>query len=98
MLDRQQRVAPHKHGPSFCKIQWNNRNLFGVDIAPDIELSPVRERKHAKALTIVNARVIEVPQLGTLIPRIPLPPRVTEREDALFRARTLFIPPSAAYS
>ena len=65
--------------------------LFQVDVVPDIELSPVGEGEDADAFAGVDARVIDVPQLGALVFGVPLAGTVTEGEDALFGAGFFFI-------
>jgi len=52
--------------------------------------------KDADALARRDARVVEVPQFGTLILRVPLSARVAKREDALLCARPLLVAPRAA--
>ena len=42
-------------------------------------------------LALANARVVDVPELGPLRTRVPLPEVVAEREDALLRAGTLLV-------
>ena len=45
---------------------------------------------------LVEPAVIEAPQLGPLMARVPLAEGIAERENALFRARFLFVAPRAA--
>ena len=47
-------------------------------------------------LARVHARVVQVPQLGPLVARVPLAELVAEREDALLGARLLLVAPRAA--
>ena len=96
LLDGQQRIAAHIHGPLFGKVEIDDRNLFLVDVLPDIHLRPVGERKDANAFAGMDARVVEVPQLGALVLRVPLPGAVAEGVDALLGAGLLFIAPRAA--
>src|SRR3970282_2191419 len=58
---------------------------------PDVELRPVRERKHAHALALASARVVDAPELGALLLRIPPVLRRAEREDTLLGARLLLV-------
>src|SRR3954447_1017818 len=67
------------------------------DVLPHVELRPVRDREHANVLALADARVVEIPQLGTLRARVPLPEVVAEAEDALLRAGTLLVAPRAAH-
>ena len=56
----------------FGEIQRHHRNVLRVDVLPDVQLRPVRERKHADALALVDAAVVQVPQLRPLVLRVPL--------------------------
>src|SRR5436309_3648728 len=58
-----------------------------VDVLPDIQLGPVRDWKHADALALVLARVVQAPEFGPLHLRVPAMLRRPEREDALLRTR-----------
>src|SRR5262249_56126962 len=59
-------------------------------------LGPVRDREDADMLALSDARVVEVPQLGTLRARIPLAEVVAEGKDPLLRAAPLLVAPGAA--
>src|SRR6202034_2869183 len=63
---------------------------------PDVELGPVRQREDARVLALVDARVVEGPQLGTLVFGVPLAEVVAEAEDPLFGARALLVAARAA--
>src|ERR1700730_3205336 len=65
--------------------------LLARDVLPDVELGPVGDRKDAHMLALADARVVDVPQLWALHARVPLAEIVTEREDALLRARALLV-------
>ena len=45
---------------------------------------------------VVHARVVQVPQFGALVLRVPLAELVAEREDALLGARLFLVAPGAA--
>src|SRR5436309_67393 len=59
------------------------------DVLPDVELGPVGEREDAQVLARAEARVVEAPELGPLVARVPLTELVAMREDALLGARLL---------
>src|SRR5947208_2737477 len=59
-------------------------------------LRPVGDREHADVLALAHARVVDVPQLGPLGARVPLPEVVAEREDALLRPGALLVAPRTA--
>ena len=67
-----------------------------MDVLPDVELGPVREREDAHALALVLAGVVEAPQLRALQLRIPAVLRRAEREDALLGAGLLLVAARAA--
>ena len=99
VLQRDQRLrrAPPSRAP------WRNTaarsGMFSqVDVLPDIQLGPVGKRENADALALVDAAVVEVPQLRPLILRVPLAERVAEGVDALLGARLLLVAPRAAES
>ena len=96
LLDGQQRIAAHIHGPLFGEVEIDDGNLFFVDVLPDVHLRPVGERKDANAFAGMNAGVVEVPQLGALVLRVPLAGAVAEGVDALLGAGFLFIAARAA--
>src|SRR3954466_15492508 len=62
-----------------------------LDVLPDVELGPVREREHADVLALADAPVVDAPQLGPLPARVPLAEVVAEAEDALLRAGALLV-------
>src|SRR6184192_4108698 len=59
---------------------------LATDVLPYIELGPVADQKYAHVLAGVHAGVIEVPQLGPLVTRVPLPELVAQGEHALLCA------------
>src|SRR3984893_5668684 len=96
VIDHDERsIAIHDRAPGR-KVQGHDRNVFQVDVLPDIELRPVGNRKHADALALMLARVVQAPQLGALVLRIPAMLRRAERENALLRPALLLIAPCSA--
>ena len=83
---------------SLREIERHHRNVLDVDVVPDVELGPVRERKHADALPWRDAAVQEVPELGALALGIPLALGAAQREHPLLGARLLFVAARAAES
>ena len=74
---------------------WHG-DLFALDVLPHIEFRPVADREHAHVLALVHASVVQVPQFGTLVLRVPLAEFVAEREHALLGAGLLFVAARAA--
>src|SRR3954453_18187270 len=62
-----------------------------LDVLPDAELGPVREREDADVLALADAPVVDAPQLGPLAARIPLAEVVAEAEDPLLRAGAVLV-------
>ena len=67
-----------------------------MDVVPDVELGPVRQREYANAFARSNARIVQVPYFGSLVLWVPLPRLIAERKNSLFRSRLLFIAPRTA--
>src|SRR6266540_2790511 len=76
----------------------DRRQLDGVggDVLPDVELRPVRQREDAEMLAGAMAAVVQAPQLGPLVLRVPLPELVAVREHALLGASLLLVAATAA--
>src|SRR5882757_1485838 len=81
----------YQHPPLFCEIERNYRNFFQVDVMPDVQFGPVGERKYADALPWIDAGVIEVPQFGALVLRVPLPGAIAKGKDAFLGAGLFFV-------
>ena len=93
---RHQQAAPPHHLALVREVEVGQRQLLARDVLPDVELGPVGDREHAEVLALVDAGVVQVPQLRALVLRVPLAEAVAEREDALLRARLLLVAPRAA--
>src|SRR6266566_6251042 len=75
---------------------WHDGDVLQVDILPDVKLRPVGKREDPDAFSFVHTRVVQVPELGALVFRVPLPERIAERIDALLGPGFFLIPPRAA--
>ena len=91
----QRAAAAHDRAP-VREVDRRHLEPLARDVLPHVELGPVGDREHAHVLALVDARVVEVPQLRPLVLRIPLAELVAEREHALLRARLLLVAPRAA--
>src|SRR4051812_28689027 len=87
VVDHHQDAVTLDDGPLGGEVERHDVDALLLDVLPNIELGPVREREHADTLAAILARVVEPPQFRSLVLRIPLVLRATEREDALLRAR-----------
>jgi hypothetical protein len=99
VVDHDQRAVALDHRALGGEVQRHDRDVLEVDVLPDVELGPVREREHADALALVLAGVVEVPELGALVLRVPAVLRV-RKEKMRSLARTFSssrrAPPKAA--
>src|SRR5471030_2823057 len=73
------------------EVQRHDRDTFQVDVLPDIQLGPVRQREYTNRLAFVDVAVVDVPQLGALVLRIPAVLVVAEGVHTLFGAGLLFV-------
>ena len=96
VVHHDQVAVPLDDRPWRGEIERDDGDLFEVDVLPDVQLGPVRQREHADALALVDLAVVEVPQLRPLVLRVPLVEAVAERVDALLRARLLLVAPGPA--
>ena len=96
VVDHHQHPVALDHGTLGREVERHDRDLLPVDVLPDIELGPVREREHADALARVLAAVVEVPELGALVLGVPAVRRGPEREHTLLGAGLLLVPAGAA--
>ena len=71
-------------------------DAFVGDVLPDVELGPVRQREHPDVLALAVPAVVEAPQLGPLVLRVPLAELVAEREDPLLGPGLLLVAAGAA--
>src|SRR3989338_9951877 len=91
MRYRNHRIATADHFALMRVIDFRDIQLLAGDVLPDIHLRPVADREYADVLAGVDARVVDVPQLGALVLRVPLAELVTEREDAFLGARLFLV-------
>ena len=96
LLEHDERVAADDDLAFLGEIQGHDRNVFHLDVLPDVELRPVRQREDADAFAGADAAVEQRPQFRPLVFRIPLAFGVAQREDALLRARSFFVAPRPA--
>src|SRR5262249_20243325 len=79
------------------EVDRRELELLARDVLPHVELCPVRDREDPDLLTLADARVVEVPDLGALRARVPLAEIVPEAEDPLLRAGALLVAARAAH-
>ena len=96
VVHHDQGAAAMHHRPHACEIERHHRDLFQHDVFPDIELGPVRQRKHPHGLALPDPCVEQIPQFRPLIARVPAMAGRAEREDPLFRPALLLVAARAA--
>src|SRR5205807_9254371 len=77
-------------------VHGHNWDVLEVDILPNVQFSPVREREDAYALALVHSGIVKIPELRPLVLRIPLAERVAKRIDSLLSAGFLLVSPCTA--
>src|SRR6185437_14916744 len=93
-----QGAAANDHGPQLRIVERDDRNVFAFDVLPDVEFGPVRERKDANVLPLVDPRIVDVPELGALIFGVPLTEFVAEGVNAFLGAGFFLVAARAAKS
>src|SRR5579871_4316185 len=93
--ERQQHPVAAEDLAAVGEIDGGELDLLAGDVLPDVELGPVGEREDAEVLSRSVAGVVEAPQLGALVARVPLPELVAQGEDALLGPRLLLVAPAA---
>src|SRR5258708_6289973 len=96
VIDHDKRPAAANHRARLREIERDNGDSLLMEVNPDVDLGPVRERKHADALAFPFAPVVKAPRLGALPFRIPAMLGIPKRKHALLGARALFIAPGTA--
>src|SRR4030095_17219322 len=91
LVAEEQHAAPLDHQAPGREVERHDRNVLALDVAPDVERGPVRQREDADALAGIEAAVIEMPQLGPLAARIPAMGGAAQGEDPLLGARRLLV-------
>ncbi len=98
VIDHEQGAIPLDHRPLRRQIQRHDGDVFQVDVLPDVQFGPVGQREHPDALALVDPAVVEVPQFGTLVFRVPAMVAVAEGINPLLGPRALLVAPGAAKS
>ena len=91
-----QHAVALEHLPAVGVVDGGHVDALVADVVPHVELGPVGQREDPDVLTLVVARVVEVPQLGALALRVPLAELVSEAEDPLLGPSLLLVPPGPA--
>ena len=65
--------------------------MLSVDVLPNVQLCPIREREDSNTFSRVFSAVIEIPKLWALIFRVPSVRFISKGENALFSSAFLLI-------
>ena len=87
----EQRAAAVEHLALVGEVEVWDVDVLQRDVLPDVHLRPVGEREHPERLADVLVAVVEVPELGALVLRVPLPEAVAVGEEALLGAGLLLV-------
>src|SRR6202051_3651915 len=96
VIDHDQGPAAANHRARRREIERDHGDSLLMEVDPDVELGPVRERKHADALAFPFAPIVKPPRLGALPFRIPAMLGIPKGKHALLGTRALFIAPGTA--
>src|SRR5690606_2000586 len=80
------------------EVQRHDRDLFQIDVLPDVQLGPVRQGEDADGLALLHVTVVDIPQLGALILWVPAVLAVAERVDTLLGTGLFFVAAGTAES
>src|SRR5690606_24811143 len=73
-----------EHFALVSEINARNGDVFGADVFPDIQFSPVGDRKATHVLSDVDLTIEHIKELGTLVFLIPLSKVIPYGKHALF--------------
>src|SRR5690606_2002031 len=73
------------------EVDRRQLDALGGDVLPDVQLGPVGQGEDADVLALAVAAVVEVPQLGPLVLRVPLAELVPEAEHPLLGPGLLLV-------
>src|SRR6267143_1683305 len=93
---RNEQAAATHDRTAMHVVDRGHVQALALDVLPDVELGPVADREHAHVLAGMHARVVQAPELGPLVARVPLAEFVAQREHALLGARLFLVAPRAA--
>ena len=94
--DGQQHAVALEHLALVGVVEAGQLDALALDVAPDVELGPVRQREDPHVLADAVPRVEDVPQLGALVLGVPLAEVVAQADHALLGPGLLLVAPAAA--
>src|SRR5690606_28713319 len=96
VVDHQQQTVALDCRARGSHVERDDLDPLLHDVLPDIQLGPVGQREYADGFALVLAGVVEVPQLWTLVLRVPSVGCGTEAEDAFLGAALFLVTARAA--
>src|SRR5204863_9481379 len=77
------------------EVDLGDLDVLAAEVVPHVELRPVRQREDPHVLAGVDSAVVQRPQLGALVLRVPLAEVVAVRVDTLLGACLLLVAAAA---
>src|SRR5437868_13863067 len=77
------------------KVHFRNRNIFALDVAPNINLGPLQQRLHADVFAVRRGGGELPPEFRRLILGVPFNLRIAPREITLLSPGRIFVAPDA---
>ena len=96
VIDHDEGPIAFHNRPYLGPVEGHDVDAFQVDVLPDVQLGPVANRKHSDALTPVDPAVVEVPELRSLVLRIPSVVPVPKTEHPLLGPGPFLVAPGAS--
>ncbi len=94
--DREVHAVAHDDVALVGEVDLWQRHLLALDVLPHVELGPVREWEGAQALAGIHLALVDLPEFGSLLARVPLAEGVAEGQDAFLGARLVLVAARAA--
>src|SRR5207237_1855318 len=79
------------------KIHFRNRNIFALDVAPNINLGPIQQRLHADVFAVRRRGGELLPEFRRLILVVPFKLRIAPREITLLSPGRILDTPDALH-
>src|SRR6202034_4346142 len=89
-------AVPLDDRPFGGKVQGHDLDILQMDVLPNIQLGPIGNGEYTNTLALVRGGVVETPELGALILRVPAMLRRAKGEDSFLGAAFLLVAPRAA--
>jgi hypothetical protein len=81
-----------------AEVDAGNFQILTLDIFPNIHFRPVGEGEDAHILAWIETAIVEIPDFGTLVLRIPLTEAVTKTEETFLCTSFFLITAGSSYA